>query len=156
MAKILNCTVNGQKICLEIQEQELLIELIRERLRLTGTKKGCEVGECGACTVLVNGQPVDSCLYLAAWAEGKEIVTIEGLSKAGKLSKLQECFIEEGAIQCGYCTPGVILSAHALLQENPHPTEEEIKSGLAGNLCRCTGYQNIIQAVKKAAQLKNP
>jgi aerobic-type carbon monoxide dehydrogenase small subunit (CoxS/CutS family) len=149
------CTVNGHRLNLEIEEQESLLEFLRERLNLTGTKKGCEVGECGACTVLVDGQPVDSCLYLAAWVDGKEVLTIEGLSKDGKLSKLQECFIEEGAIQCGYCTPGLILSAHALLQENPNPTEDEIKKGLAGNLCRCTGYHDIIRAVKKASTYKN-
>lgn len=147
----IECTVNGQREIIEIEPGETLLEMLRNRLGLTGVKKGCEVGECGACTVLVEDEPVDSCLYLAARVDGKEILTIEGLSQGGKLSKLQQAFIDEGAVQCGFCTPGFILSAHALLKRHPQPTEEEIKQGLAGNLCRCTGYQNIIRAVQKAA-----
>ncbi|NLC76159.1 MAG: (2Fe-2S)-binding protein [Clostridia bacterium] len=147
----IECTVNGQREIIEIEPGETLLEMLRNRLGLTGVKKGCEVGECGACTVLVEDEPVDSCLYLAARVDGKEILTIEGLSQGGKLSKLQQAFIDEGAVQCGFCTPGFILSAHALLKRHPQPTEEEIKQGLAGNLCRCTGYQNIIRAVQKAS-----
>lgn len=147
----IECTVNGQREIIEIEPGETLLEMLRNRLGLTGVKKGCEVGECGACTVLVEDEPVDSCLYLAARVDGKEILTIEGLSQGGELSKLQQAFIDEGAVQCGFCTPGFILSAHALLKRHPQPTEEEIKQGLAGNLCRCTGYQNIIRAVQKAA-----
>lgn len=149
--KKIKCTVNGHLETIEIEPGETLLEMLRNRLGLTGVKKGCEVGECGACTVLVDNEPVDSCIYLAALADGKEILTIEGLSKEDELSILQQCFIDEGAVQCGFCTPGFILSAHALLLKNPHPTEEEIKKGLSGNLCRCTGYQNIVRAVQKAA-----
>lgn len=137
---------------MEVEPGETLLEMLRNRLNLTGVKKGCEVGECGACTVLVDNEPIDSCIYLAAWADGKEILTIEGLAKDGELTQLQQSFIDAGAVQCGYCSPGFILSAHALLQKYPQPTEEQIKKGLAGNLCRCTGYQNIIRAVQDAAQ----
>ena len=149
--KKIKCTVNGQPETIEIEPGETLLEMLRNRLGLTGVKRGCEVGECGACTVLVDNEPIDSCIYLAALADGKEILTIEGLSKEDELSILQQCFIDEGAVQCGFCTPGFILSAHALLLKNPHPTAEEIKKGLSGNLCRCTGYQNIVRAVQKAA-----
>lgn len=151
MIKI-TCTVNGQPRNMEVEPGETLLEMLRNRLNLTGVKKGCEVGECGACTVLVDNEPVDSCIYLAAWADGKEILTIEGLAKDGELTQLQQSFIDAGAVQCGFCTPGFILSAHALLQKHPQPTEEQIKKGLAGNLCRCTGYQNIIRAVQDAAK----
>lgn len=151
MIKI-TCTVNGQPRTMEVEPGETLLEMLRNRLNLTGVKKGCEVGECGACTVLVDNEPIDSCIYLAAWADGKEILTIEGLAKDGELTQLQQSFIDAGAVQCGYCSPGFILSAHALLQKYPQPTEEQIKKGLAGNLCRCTGYQNIIRAVQDAAQ----
>jgi aerobic-type carbon monoxide dehydrogenase small subunit (CoxS/CutS family) len=149
--KKIKCTVNGQPETIEIEPGETLLEMLRNRLGLTGVKRGCEVGECGACTVLVDNEPIDSCIYLAALADGKDILTIEGLSKEDELSILQQCFIDEGAVQCGFCTPGFILSAHALLLKNPHPTAEEIKKGLSGNLCRCTGYQNIVRAVQKAA-----
>lgn len=151
MIKI-TCTVNGRPRNMEVEPGETLLEMLRNRLNLTGVKKGCEVGECGACTVLVDNEPVDSCIYLAAWADGKEILTIEGLAKDGELTQLQQSFIDAGAVQCGFCTPGFILSAHALLQKYPQPTEEQIKKGLAGNLCRCTGYQNIIRAVQAAAK----
>lgn len=149
--KKINCTVNGQLETIEVEPGETLLEMLRNRLGLTGAKRGCEVGECGACTVLVDNEPVASCIYLAALADGKEILTIEGLSKDDELTVLQQCFIDEGAVQCGFCTPGFILAAYALLLKNPSPTREEIKKGLAGNLCRCTGYQNIIRAVEKAA-----
>jgi aerobic-type carbon monoxide dehydrogenase small subunit (CoxS/CutS family) len=148
----ISCTLNEEPLTIGVEEGETLLEMLRNRLEMTGTKKGCEVGECGACTVLVDGTPIDSCLYLAAWAEGKNIMTIEGLAKEGELTKLQQAFIDEGAIQCGYCTPGVILSAHALLQKNSSPTEEEIKRDLAGNMCRCAAYEHIIRAVQKACK----
>lgn len=151
MKKTITCIINGEKKMIEINVQESLLEVLRDRLNLTGAKKGCEVGECGACTVVVDGKAVDSCLYLAAWADGKEILTVEGLAKNGKLSALQESFIEEGAVQCGYCSPGFLMSAYVLLKDYQTPTEEDIRRGLSGNFCRCTGYENIIKAVQKAA-----
>ena len=151
MIKI-NCVVNGRPVALEVAEGEILTDMIRDRLHLTGTKKGCEVGECGACTVLIDGVPTDSCLYLAALADGKDIVTIEGVGENQGLSVLQQAFIDEGAVQCGYCTPGMILSAKALLAANPQPTEEEIRYAMSGNLCRCTGYEKIIEAIQSVAQ----
>ncbi len=150
MIKI-NCVVNGRPVALEVAEGEILTDMIRDRLQLTGTKKGCEVGECGACTVLVDGVPTDSCLYLAALADGKEIVTIEGVGENEGLSLLQQAFIDEGAVQCGYCTPGMILSAHALIKKYGKPTVQQIKTGLSGNLCRCAAYNQIINAVQRAA-----
>jgi carbon-monoxide dehydrogenase small subunit len=145
-------TLNRQSVHLEVAEGETLLEMLRDRLGLTGTKKGCEVGECGACTVLVNGVPVDSCLYLAALADGRDIVTIEGLKEGDRLSALQQAFIDEGAVQCGFCTPGMILSAHALIRKYRRPTEAQIKTGMAGNMCRCAAYPQIIKAVQKAAE----
>jgi carbon-monoxide dehydrogenase small subunit len=128
-----------------------LLHMLREELALTGTKNGCEAGECGACTVLVNGEPVNSCLILAAEVDGQEITTIEGLAADGALTPLQEAFIQHNAVQCGFCTPGMLISAHALLQRNPHPTQEEIREAILGNLCRCTGYVRIVQAIQAAA-----
>jgi carbon-monoxide dehydrogenase small subunit len=145
-------TLNRRLIHSEVAEGETLLEMLRDRLGLTGAKRGCEVGECGACTVLVNGVPVDSCLYLAALADGKDILTIEGLQEGDRLSALQQAFIDEGAIQCGFCTPGMILSAHALIRKYRQPTEEQIKTGMAGNMCRCAAYPQIIKAVQKAAE----
>lgn len=150
--RTVNFKVNGKDVSLQAEYGETLLEVIRERLGLTGTKKGCGDGECGACTVLVNGTPVTSCTYLVHIADGKEITTIEGLSKDGKLSPVQQAFIDAGAIQCGFCTPGMVLSAHALLQRNPNPTEEDIKAALSGNLCRCGTYKQITQAVMMAAK----
>ncbi len=124
-----------------------LLEYLREDLGLKGVKEGCGVGDCGACTVLLDGKPVNSCLTLAVEADGHRVVTIEGLSRDGRLSELQQAFIDHGAVQCGYCSPGMILTSQGLLEENPNPTEEDVRRALAGNLCRCTGYQSIVSAV---------
>ncbi len=141
-------TVNGELCEIEVPGNRTLLDVIRGELGLTGTKEGCGSGECGACTVLLDGEPVNACLVLALQAEGKEITTIEGLSKGGPLHPIQEAFISHGAIQCGFCTPGMILSAKALLDRNPEPEEMEIREALTGNLCRCTGYQKIVEAIK--------
>jgi len=138
--------LNGRQVEPDIPPQMLLLDLLRDYFNLTGVKEGCGQGECGACTVIVDGQAVNSCLVLAAQIDGKEVITIEGLSQDGKLDPLQEAFVEEGAIQCGYCTPGMILSAKALLMRNPRPDLNEIKEALSGNLCRCTGYTKIFKA----------
>jgi carbon-monoxide dehydrogenase small subunit len=143
----LTLTVNGEKFDLEIPPHRTLLDLIRNDLGLTGTKEGCGNGECGACTVLMDGHPVNACLVLALQAQGKEITTIEGLSRGGRLHSIQEAFISHGAIQCGFCTPGMVLSVKALLDRNPRPEEREIRETLSGNLCRCTGYQKIVEAV---------
>lgn len=152
MSRILNCIVNGEKISREIKDDELLLTFLREELGLTGTKEGCGEGDCGACTVLVDSVSVNSCLYLAALAEGKSITTIEGIAKNGELSEIQSAFIRHGAIQCGFCSPGMIVSAEYLLSQNPDPTPEEIRRGLSGNLCRCTGYQQMVDAITEVAQ----
>lgn len=146
------CTVNGKLAKLRVDCTHSLARVLRDQLGLTGTKISCEQGECGACTVILNGKAVNSCLVLAPEADGCEILTIEGLAGGGELHPIQESFIEEGAVQCGYCTSGMIMSAKALLAENPSPTEEEIREALAGNLCRCTGYQRIVRAVSSAAR----
>jgi carbon-monoxide dehydrogenase small subunit len=151
MKKRIEVTVNGEKYDLAIEAHKLLLEFLRDDLGLTGTKESCGTGECGACTVLLDGKAVNSCLILAVDADRKTITTIEGLSKAQDLDPLQESFIKMGAIQCGFCTPGMIMSAKALLNENPNPDVSEIKKALAGNICRCTGYKKIIEAVKTAA-----
>jgi len=145
-------TVNGRKRQFDVDPNTLLLNLLRENLSLTGTKYGCGIGECGSCTVLVDCEPVPSCLTLAIEVDGREVVTIEGIAKGGNLSVVQEAFMVEGAIQCGYCTPGFIIAAEALLKENPCPSEEEIREYLKGNLCRCTGYVNIVKAVQRAAE----
>jgi carbon-monoxide dehydrogenase small subunit len=145
-------TVNGKTHKLEVNLHKSLAEVLRNELKLTGVKYGCGTGECGACTVLVDGKPRLSCLTLAVSIDGKEITTIEGLPEDGKLHPLQEAFIKHGAIQCGYCTPGMILCAKALLDENPRPTEEDVKQYLRGNLCRCTGYAQVVEAVLAAAE----
>jgi carbon-monoxide dehydrogenase small subunit len=144
-------TVNGAREHLDVPSNMTLLHMLREKLALTGTKNGCEAGECGACTVLVDGEPVNSCLMLAVEADGREVVTVEGLAPEGGLSRLQEAFVEGNAVQCGFCTPGVLIVAHALLKRNPHPTEEEIREALVGNLRRCTGYLRIVHAVQAAA-----
>ena len=152
MSWILNCIVNGEKISREIKDDELLLTFLRDDLGLTGTKEGCGEGDCGACTVLVDGVSVNSCLYLAALAEGKSITTIEGIAKDGELSEIQSAFIRHGAIQCGFCSPGMIVSAEYILSQNPDPTPEEIRRVLSGNLCRCTGYQQMVDAITEVAK----
>jgi len=143
--------VNGREHEITVQPWRTLLDFLRYDLGLTGTKEGCGTGNCGSCTVLLEGIPVNSCLVLAIEAEGKEITTIEGLSREGKLHPLQQAFIEEGASQCGFCTPGMILTAKALLDSHPNPTVDEVRGFIAGNLCRCTGYDNIVRAILKAA-----
>ena len=144
-------TVNGEEQHLEVKPNRTLVDVLREDLGLTGTKKGCNEGKCGSCTVLMDGLPISSCMILAAQVDGKNIVTIEGLAQGGKAHPLQEAFAEKGAVQCGYCTPGMILTAKALLDENPNPGEDDIRSAMAGNLCRCTGYTKIIEAIQSCA-----
>jgi len=144
--------VNGREYLLEVAPNEILLNVLRDRLNLTGTKYGCGLGECGACTVLVEGRAILSCQTLAVSMDGKRIITIEGVSEHGNLHPLQEAFIEEGAIQCGFCTPGMILASKALLDRNPDPSIDDIKDALRGNFCRCTGYVNIFRAVQKAAR----
>ncbi len=145
-------TVNGEPRTVDVAGHETLLWMLRERLGLTGTKDGCSAGDCGACTVLLNGEPVNACLVLAAQAEGAEIITIEGLQRDGSPHPIQRAFYEEGAVQCGYCTPGFILSGVALLEKNRAPSQDEIRAALSGNLCRCTGYSKIIAAVERAAR----
>lgn len=145
--------VNDRIYEVDVEPRETLIQVLRDKMGLTGTKRACDVGGCGACTVLLDGQPVYSCMVFAARAEGKKITTIEGLAKNGKLHPIQEAFIKYGAVQCGYCTPGMILSAKTLLDQNPDPSEEEVKEAIAGNLCRCTGYVKIVEAILAAAEM---
>ena len=147
--------VNGKQHAVEIPPDERLIDTLRTRLGLTGVKEGCGEGECGTCTVIMDGQAVNSCMVLAFQARGRSILTIEGLAVEGRLDPLQEAFVEHHAIQCGYCTPGMILSAKALLLRNPSPSEPEVKEAIAGNLCRCTGYANIVTAIQAAAVKKD-
>jgi carbon-monoxide dehydrogenase small subunit len=139
--------VNGEEVTGWVEPRRTLLDFLREDLDLIGSKKGCDLGNCGACTILMGGKPINSCLVLAVEAEGQEILTIEGMSEGMKLHPIQDAFIQHGAVQCGYCTPGMILSAKALLDENPHPTEEEVRVAISGNLCRCTGYKKIVEAI---------
>ncbi|MCX8116580.1 MAG: (2Fe-2S)-binding protein [Desulfobacterota bacterium] len=155
MKRQITLTVNGVKRELLVAPHELLLNVLRERLGLTGAKYGCGIGECGSCTVLLDGEPILSCLTLAVAVDGGEVVTIEGLAGSdGRLHPIQETFLEHGAVQCGFCTPGMILMAKNLLDQNPHPSEEEIRHHLRGNLCRCTGYTQIVQAIKAASDLR--
>ena len=144
-------TVNGQKRTVEVEDRWTLVELLRDHLQLTGTKIGCDRGECGACTVLVNGKAVYSCSQLAAWMDGKAIQTVEGLAQGTKLDPLQQAFIEHDAPQCGYCTSGQLMAAKALLNSNPKPTRDEVRAGMTGNLCRCSNYNHYVRAVMAAA-----
>ncbi len=145
-------TINGRKRQFDVEPNKLLLNLVRDELYLTGTKYGCGIGECGACTVHLDGEAVLACMVLAVDADGRSVTTIEGVADGGKLDPVQEAYIEEGAIQCGFCTPGFIMSTKALLKENPDPSEKEIREYLKGNYCRCTGYVNIINAVQSAAR----
>jgi aerobic carbon-monoxide dehydrogenase small subunit len=147
-------TVNGVDELVDVPANMTLLGMLRDKLALTGTKNGCTAGECGACTVLLNGEPVNSCMVLAVECEGAEVVTVEGLAHDGQLDILQQTLIDKGAVQCGFCTPGMLISARALLNRNPDPTEDEIKEALVGNLCRCTGYVRIVDGVKIAAAAK--
>lgn len=150
MKQLIALKVNGESYEVAVEPRMTLLEVLRDVLGLTGTKNGCSLGNCGSCTVLLNGKPVVSCLVLAVEAQGKEIVTIEGLAQNGKLHPIQQAFIDHGALQCGFCTPGMILSAKALLEENPNPTADEVKEAISGNLCRCTGYTDAVNAVLDA------
>lgn len=145
--------LNGQIVEKEVPPNETLLDFLRNRMRLTSVKKGCDVGECGTCTVLLDGKPVRSCLMLAVQVENSEVITLEGLSKDGELHEIQEAFLEKYGFQCGFCTPGMILVTKALLDENASPTLDDIKESLGGNLCRCTGYEQIIESVQRAAEL---
>ncbi len=149
--KQIEVTVNGKLEKIEVRPSETLLEVIRERLHLTGAKEGCGVGECGACTVIMDGLTVNSCLILAVEADGKSVVTVEGVGSREKLNPVQEAFVEHGGMQCGFCTPGMIVSGTYLLEKNPRPTEDQIREGIAGNFCRCTGYTNIIESIEAAA-----
>ncbi len=154
MLHIIQFTVNGAPTSVAVEEGEALLDTLRERLGLTSVKRGCEVGECGACTVLINGKAVDSCLYLSIWAQGKSILTVEGLRKSdGTLTPIQQAFIDECAVQCGFCTPGLILSALEIVMSGKQYTREELRRRISGHLCRCTGYENILNAVEKAIQM---
>jgi carbon-monoxide dehydrogenase small subunit len=149
-------TVNGETEVVDVPSHMTLLQMLREKLVLTGTKNGCAAGECGACTVIMNGEPVNSCMVLAAECSGANIITVEGLARDGQLDPVQEAIIEQGGVQCGFCTPGILISARALLDRNAHPTDYEIRDALVGNLCRCTGYLRIIEAVKGAASQRDP
>lgn len=148
---LVSLTINGDPQTAMVKANTVLVNLLREQFDLTGTKKGCELGDCGSCTILLDGRPVNSCLVLALEADESDIVTVEGLTEHGELDRIQEAFLDKAAVQCGYCTPGMILSAKALLDRKPHPTETEIREAIAGNLCRCTGYVNIVRAIQAAA-----
>jgi aerobic carbon-monoxide dehydrogenase small subunit len=152
MKKIIKLTVNGEPVEAAVEANRTLLQFLREDLELTGAKHGCGLGDCGACTVIMDGKAVNSCLVLAVQADGREVLTIEGVAENGNLHPIQKSFVEQGAIQCGFCTPGMVLSAKALLEENPTPTEKDIRTAISGNLCRCTGYQKIVEAIDSAAK----
>ncbi len=153
LKSLIELEVNGQNYELAVDTHRTLLEVLREQLGFTGTKNGCDQGECGTCTILLDGVPVHSCLTLALNAQGKKITTIEGLARGEELHALQQAFVDHGAIQCGFCTPGMILTGKALLEKNPSPTDEEIRRAISGNLCRCTGYVKIVEAIKAAADM---
>lgn len=148
-------TLNNERVEHEVVPNKTLLKMLREDFDFTGAKEGCGQGECGACTVLVDGKPVNACLMLAVDADGRDILTVEGLANGNELDQLQMSFITNGALQCGYCTPGMVMSAKGLLLENPNPTEQEIKDAISGNLCRCTGYKKIIEAIKEVVEKNN-
>ena len=151
MFRTLNMTVNGRPVSVAVEEGEALLEVLRNRLGLTSVKRGCEVGECGACTVLIDGRAVDTCLYPAVWAEGKHILTVEGLrTPSGELSAIQQAFVDEAAVQCGFCTPGIIMSAVEIIESGKDYTRDELRKLISGHLCRCTGYENILNALERA------
>ena len=152
MKQLIALKVNGESHEVAVEPRMTLLEVLRDMLGLTGTKNGCSLGNCGSCTVLLNGKPVASCLVLAVEAQGKEVMTIEGLAQNGELHPMQQAFIDHGALQCGFCTPGMLLSAKALLDENPSPTEDEVKEAISGNLCRCTGYTDAVNAILDVAE----
>jgi len=152
MIQKIECTVNGKKTSALVSPDRLLVDFLRDDLGLTGTKKGCGVGECGACTVIVDGKTVNSCLLLAVAVDGCSVITVEGLGSGDNLDALQQAFIDHGAVQCGFCTPGMLLSAKVLLDRNPKPTRGEIKRAISGNLCRCTGYTKIVDAIASVAE----
>lgn len=149
---VINCTINGEEQTLLVKPGQRLLDVLREDLGLTGTKEGCGIGACGACTVLIDGLAENACLVPAASLEGRSITTIEGLSQDGRLHPLQEAFLRHHAVQCGFCTPGLIMSAKALLDRNPHPSEAQIRRAIAGNLCRCTGYEQVVEAIADVAE----
>jgi aerobic-type carbon monoxide dehydrogenase small subunit (CoxS/CutS family) len=144
-------TINGENVSLVVEPGETALKIIRDRLLLKGTKEGCGIGECGACTIVVDGKSVNACLMLAAQLHGREVVTVEGLAEGDRLSPLQQSFVDRHAVQCGFCTPGFLMSSHALLNENPNPDRREIIDAISGNLCRCTGYQQIVDSIEEAA-----
>ena len=153
MKKIIHFNLNGHDVSAEVESHRMLLQVLRETFEMTGTKEGCGQGECGACTVMIDGLNVNACLYPAFEVEAKTVTTVEGLIGEGnRLHPIQEAFVKNGGVQCGFCTPGMVMSAKALLDEKPHPSEEEIKEGIAGNLCRCTGYVQIVESIKKAAE----
>jgi carbon-monoxide dehydrogenase small subunit len=153
MKQTIAFTLNGEAVSCDVDVRQSLIEVLRDEFEMTGVKEGCSVGECGACTVIIDGQTMESCLYMAVWANGKNVTTIEGVAaEDGQLDNVQQAFVDAGAVQCGYCTPGMILSTEQLLADNPNPTRDEIRRGISGNMCRCTGYQKIVDAVELAAK----
>ena len=153
MKRLINLIINDKPYEMAVEPNQTLTDLLRYDLGLTGTKKGCEVGDCGSCTIIMDGKPVNSCLVLAVQANGRNIQTIEGLETEKGLHPIQKAFVEKGAIQCGYCSPGMIMSAKSLLERNPRPSEEEIRRAVSGNLCRCTGYQKIVEAIMFASEM---
>lgn len=155
MKQRIELLVNGKTYLVDVKPSDTLLHVLRDELHLIGTKEGCATGDCGACTVLIDGTSFTSCLLLAVRVRGKRITTIEGLAQDDKLHPIQQAFIDEGGLQCGFCTPGMILSSVALLEENPNPSEDEIRTALSGNLCRCTGYKKIVQSVQAAAKILN-